>query len=164
MIGTRLNLQQVTQQLPPRAMGILSLPIEIIQLTDYVRSGFSKRSHLHSNHQDLRLKMLRLVCSKFNRALEAQGLFTLVILVSFNTLKQSIDMFYRFALQNEKVSRAVQLARTLKIKYLSSIIELGPEFFQIPQHEPENYDLPSSPSTLINRLASALSSLKRRFK
>ena len=92
--------------------------------------------------------MLRLVCSKFNRALEAQGLFTLVILVSFNTLKQSIDMFYRFALQNEKVSRAVQLARTIKIKYLSSIIELGGEFFQIPQREPENYDLPSSPSTL----------------
>ena len=102
MIGTRLNLQQVTQQLPPRAMGILSLPIEIIQLTDYVRSGFSKRSHLHSNHQDLRLKTLRLVCSKFSHAFEAQGLFTLVILVSFNTLKQSIDMFYHFALQNDQ--------------------------------------------------------------
>ena len=114
----------------------------------------------------LSLKILRLVCSQFNRAFEARVLSTLVIAVTNNTLKQSIDMLRTFASQNEKTSRAVQLARTLKIKYLSPMMALDPERFPMPQpDEPETQDTsPTTPPSLIRRLASAISSFKRRFK
>ena len=108
--------------------------------------------------------MLRLVCSQFNRAFEAQVLSTLVILVTVNTLKQSLDMLRTFASQNKKTSRAVQHARTLKIKYLSPIMALGPEHIRIPEPEPESQDLSPGRPSLIRRLTSAISSLKRRFK
>ena len=130
-----------------------------------------KSSHLYysyrSQPQDgqdrncLRLKTLRLVCSQFNHAFEAQVLSTLVIIVSINTLKQSIDMLCTFASQCENASRAVQHARTLKIKYLSPMTALDPQHFPIPQPDgPESQDLsPTSSSSLIRRLAYAISSL-----
>ena len=108
----------------------------------------------------LNLKSLRLVCSQFNRAFEAQVLSTLVIALTNNTLKQSLDMLCMFALQNRRTSRAVQHARILKIKYLSPTTR-----FPISQHdELESQDpSPSSPSLLL-RLASGISSLMPSFK
>ena len=122
---------------------------------------YSYLSQPDSQDQDcLSLKSLRLVCSQFNHAFEAQVLSTLVIAVTKNTLKHSLDMLCTFASQNEKTSRAVQHARTLKIKYLSPTTR-----FPIPQHdEPESQDPSPSSSTLIRRLSSAISSLKPRFK
>ena len=122
---------------------------------------YSYLSQPDSQDQDcLSLKSLRLVCSQFNRAFEAQVLSTLVIAVTDNSLKQSLDMLCTFALQNGRTSRAVQHARTLKIKYLSPTTR-----FPISQHdEPESQDpSPSSPS-LLHRLASRISSLKPHFK
>ena len=151
-------------------VNILSLPIEVIQLIGDV--GFQNSSHLYSYRlpkQDsqyrscLRLKTLRLVCSQFNRAFEAQVLSTLVILVTLNTLRQSLDMLWTFASRSKKTNKAVQHARTLKIKYLSPIMALDPELFPIPQSKPESQELFPSPS-IICRLGSAISSIKRRFK
>jgi len=156
-------------------MDILSLPVEIIQLIGDVRffEQFSsllsyKNKSQPQDGQDrncLRLKTLRLVCSQFNRAFEAQVLSTLVIAVTNNTLKQSIDMLCAFASQDENASSAVQHARTLKIKYLSPETMLDPELFPIPQpDEPESQDPSPSSSSLTRQLASAISSLKQRFK
>ena len=62
-----------------------------------------------------------------------------------------------FALQNEKTNRAVQHARTLKIKYLSSMT-VDPELFPNPlPDEPESQDLSLILPSLIRRLASAIS-------
>ena len=108
--------------------------------------------------------MLRLVCSQFNRAFEAQVLSTLVIVVMYNNLKQSLDMLRMFASQNKKTSRAVQHARTLKIKLLSPMMAIDSEYYPTPEPEPESHDLSPSPPSLTRRLASAISSLKRRFK
>ena len=157
-------------------MGILSLPNDIIQLIGNVRF-FQNSSHLYSyqshpqDGQDrrcLNLKTLRLVCSQFNRAFEAQVLSTLVILVTSNTLRQSIVMLWTFASQDKEASTAVQHARTLKIKYLSPIMAIDPERFRIPQYEPESHELDSdlspNPPSLKRRLSSAISSIKRRFK
>ena len=152
-------------------VNILSLPIEILQLIGNVRIS-EQFSYLLLSIQDghwqgrdrLRLKTLRLVCSQFNRAFEAQVLSTLVILVLFNTLKPSLDMLRTFASQNKETSRAVQHARTLKIKCLSTIMAIDTERFPMSMHEPKSQDLlilfPRPPS-LIRRLMSAL---KRRFK
>ena len=151
-------------------MDILSLPIEIIQLIGNV--SFSERCHIFSyrsqDGQDrhcLSLKTLRLVCSRFNCAFEAQVLSTLVIAVTNNTLKQSADMLRMFALLSEKTTRAVQHARTLKIKYLSPMWTLEPEPFPISISqfdEPESQDTsPTSPLSLMRCLASAI---KRRLK
>ena len=86
----------------------------------------------------------------------------MVIAVANDTLNQSIDMLWTFASPNEKTSRAVQHARTLKIKYLLPMMALDQELFPVPQHyEPESQD--PSPS-LIRRLAYAISSLKQRVK
>ena len=143
-------------------VNILSLPIEIIQLIGNVR--FQNSSYIYSyrsqpqDGQDrdyLILKTLRLVCSQFNLAFEAQVLSTLVILVTTYTLKQSTDMLWTFASQNKKASRAVQHARTLKIKYLSPFFALDPDYLRIPEPEPPRH---------IRRLATAISSLKQRFK
>ena len=112
----------------------------------------------------LKLKTLRLVCSQFNLAFEAQVLSTLVILVTVNTLKQSLDVLWTFASQNKKASKAVRLARTLKIKYLSPIMVLDPKIFPNSLPEPESQDLSSSSPSLIRRLESAIHSFKRRFK
>ena len=121
--------------------------------------------YLRPQDVDVRLKTLRLVCSQFNRAFEAQVLSTLVIAVTNNTLKRSIDMLRMFASQNKKTSRAVQHARTLNIKYLSPMITLDPKRFQMPQpDELESQDSSSSLSNLINYLASAIFSLKQGFK
>ena len=75
-------------------------------------------------------------------------------------------MLSTFASRSKKTSRAVQHARTLKIKYLSPWMNLERELFLIPLHdEPESQDLsPTRPLSLMRRLASAMSSLKRRFK
>ena len=74
-------------------------------------------------------------------------------------------MLRMFASQNEKTSRAVQHARTLKIKYLSPMMALDPEFFPVPQPDgPESQEPSPSPPSLIRRLASAISSFKQRFK
>ena len=72
-------------------------------------------------------------------------------------------MLWTFASQNKKTSRAVQHARTLKIKYLSLIMAMDPELFPISEPEPEIQDLFPSPPTPIRRLASAIS-LKQRFE
>ena len=113
-----------------------------------------------------KLKTLRLVCSLFNRIFEAQVLSTLVIAVTNNTLKQSIDMLRTFASQNENASRAVQHARTLEIKYLSPTMSLDPQLFPIPQpDEPESLNsFPTSRPSLIRRLVYVISSVKRRFR
>ena len=148
-------------------MNILSLPIEIIQLIGNVRfSELSRFYSYRSQPQDGQVKTLRLVCSQFNRAFETQVLSTLVILVTVNTLMQSIDMLSAFASRNNETSRAVQHARALKIKYLSPIMALDPELFSIPQsEEAESQDpFPTNPPRLICRLASAISSLKQGFK
>ena len=142
--------------------------------TDRQRSIFQNRSHLYSywlqfqdgDWQDqpdnsLSLKTLRLVCSRFNGAFEAQVLSTLVIVVMYNNLKQSLDMLRTFASQNKTTSRAVQHARTLKIKLLSPLMAMDSKFFE---PEPESHDLSPGPPSLTRRLASAISSLKRRFK
>ena len=143
-------------------VNILSLPMEIIHLIGNVR--FQNSSHIYSyrsqpqDSQDrdyLSLKTLRLVCSQFNLAFEAQVLSTLVILVTANTLKQSTDMLWMFASQNKKTSRAVQHARTLEIKYLSPVMALDPGHFRIPEPEPPS---------LIRRLETAISSLERHFE
>ena len=67
-------------------------------------------------------------------------------------------MIWMFASQNKKTSRAVQHARTLKIKSLSPIMAMDREFFPIPEPEPEDQDLSSSRPSLIRRLASAITS------
>ena len=73
-------------------------------------------------------------------------------------------MLWMFASRNEKTSRAVRHARTLKIRRISAK-NFHWEFLPILQHdEPESQDpSPSSPS-LIRRLAFAISSLKHRVK
>ena len=71
-------------------------------------------------------------------------------------------MLWTFASGNKETSRAVQHARTLKIKYLSPNLKL--RVFGIPEPEPESQDLSPSPPIVTRRLASAISSLKRRFK
>ena len=76
-------------------------------------------------------------------------------------------MLWAFASQDEKTSRAVQHARILKIKGLSPMmgLYLAFKFFPIPQpDEPKSQDQSLSPPNLIRRLASAISSLKQRFK
>ena len=142
------------------------LPIEIIHLIGNVR--FYNSSCIYSyllqvDGQDrdcLSLKSLRLVCSQFNRAFEAQVLSTLVIAVTNNTLKQSLDMLCTFALQNRRTSRAVQHARTLKIKYLSPTMR-----FPISEHdEPESQGPSFSSPSILLRLASVISSLMPGFK
>ena len=163
-------------------VNILSLPIEVIQEIGNVRltrvqSTFRSvfvwvtyRSQLLPGLQDGQdrdsLKTLRLVCSQFNHAFEAQVLSTLVILVTFHTLPQSLDMLWTFASQSRAASRAIQHARTLKIKYLSPVMILDPELVRVPQHESESRPMPptSSPRILKRRLASAISFLKRPFK
>ena len=143
-------------------MGILNLPIEIIQLIGNVR--FSKHFiftliNRNQNGKDS-LKALRLVCSQLNLTFEAQVLSSLVIAVTNDTLKQSVDMLSAFASQSEKTNKAVQHARTLKIEYLSPLMTLESEI-----DGPESQDPPSTrPPALMRRLASAISSLKRRFK
>ena len=82
----------------------------------------------------------------------------------FNTLKRSIDMLWTFASQNKETSRAVQHARTLKIKCLSPIMAMDPEFFPIPESEPESQDLSPGPPSLMRRMVSAISSLEQRFE
>ena len=111
----------------------------------------------------LRLKTLRLVCSHLNRAFETQVLSTLVILVTDNTLEQSLDMLRTFGSRSEETSKAVQHARTLKIEYLSPMLALPSEFFPIPQPcKPERRDSSPTPPSLIRRLVSAIS--PRRLK
>ena len=166
-ITDQCSKSRVTQQLLPSCHGHPQ-PSNWNYTADRQRK-FLRNSHIYSyisHPQDIQdqnclgLKTLRLVCSQFNHAFEAQVLSTLVIAVTKNTLKHSLDMLCTFASQNEKTSRAVQHARTLKIKYLSPTTR-----FPIPQHdEPESQDPSPSSSTLICRLSSAISSLKLRFK
>jgi hypothetical protein len=155
-------------------VNILSLPIETVQGIGNVGfisvQDFQISSHLYSYQlqlllgpQNRDLKTLRLVCSQFNHAFESQVLSTLVISVTFRTLKQSLDMLRTFASQNVETSKAVQHARTLKIRYLSPATSYDLEVFRIPQSEPESEDLSPSPS-VKRRLASIMSSLRRRFK
>ena len=66
-------------------------------------------------------------------------------------------MLWTFASQNEKGSKAVQYARTLKIKSLSPILAIDQELFPIPEPEPESQDIFPSPPDLIRRLAYASS-------
>ena len=77
-------------------------------------------------------------------------------------------MLRMFALRSEKTSGAVQYARTLKIKYLSPMGTLEPDPFAISvsqPDEPESQDpSPTSPPSHMGRLATVMSSLKRRFK
>ena len=74
-------------------------------------------------------------------------------------------MLWTFASQDEKASRAVQHARTLKIKYFSPMMALDPELFPIHQpdepesREPASQDPSPSPPILIRCLKSAISSL-----
>jgi hypothetical protein len=50
-------------------------------------------------------------------------------------------MLWNFALQ-KKTSRAVQYARTLKIKFLSPITAMDAELFLIPEDDPESLVYP----------------------
>jgi hypothetical protein len=80
-------------------------------------------------------------------------------------------MLWTFASQNKETSRAVQHARTLKIKYLSPVMGLHvhPDLSRFLQPEPEipepeSRDRSHSPLSFIRRLASSIFSLKRRSK
>ena len=76
----------------------------------------------------------------------------MVIAITANNLKQSIDMLWMFASQNKETGRAVQHARTLKIIYLSpALMSVHPAVFPIPEFELERRDLSSTPPSLIRR-------------
>jgi len=135
-------------------VNILSLPIEIIQVIGDVGKDC------------LRLKTLRLVCSQFNLAFEAQVLSTLVILVTFDTLQPSLDMLLTFASQDKITSRAIQHARTLRIKFLSPDTSVRGTRQSRVQLERQSQDLsPSFPSasSICRLVSTAISSLKRRL-
>jgi hypothetical protein len=113
------------------------------------------------------LKTLRLVCSQFNRAFEAQVLSTLVISVTISTLVQSLDMLQMFALRDGETRRAAHHARTLKIEFLSPTMSLTPEPSITPVPETQvspSPPSPPSPPSIKRRFASAISSLSRLFK
>jgi hypothetical protein len=110
-------------------VNILSLPIENTQEIGNVR--FTREKGLVNQFSSLPydrlqllpqdLKTLRLVCSQFNLAFESQVLSTLVISFTLNTMKRSVNLLEMFASRKAETSRAVQHARTLKIKYLSPL-------------------------------------------
>jgi hypothetical protein len=151
-------------------VNILSLPIETIQEIGKVRiqgilDQFSSLLLIQLLlPQDCGLKTLRLVCSHFNHAFEAQVLSTLVISVTMINLKQSLDMLSMFASRNWETSRAVQHAQTLKIKFLSPSLPVNPEKPELGRISQQSHNLSHSPPTLKRRLASGISSLTRRFK
>jgi hypothetical protein len=115
------------------------------------------------------LKALRLVCSQFNGAFEAQVLSTLIISVTENTLERSLDMLSTFASQKRETSRAVQHARTLKIKCLSPDLGFVPHLVGLSQPvvempEPESQELSPRHPSLKRRFATVISSLRRHLK
>jgi hypothetical protein len=107
------------------AVNILNLPIETLQgignVCIFQLKTFGSVFNLTDNRSQLLpqdLKTIRLVCSRFNFAVEPQVLATLVIRLDHNP-KASLSLLKALATQMSESKRVVQFARTLEICYLS---------------------------------------------